>query len=84
MANPPAPVANPPAPVANPPAPVRPHSLAVLDKYFQMMVAENTIRIDMPVEIFNIPFPEYIGREEIGDFLHKEQIGASIITAYIK
>ena len=61
-----------------------PNDLVFLGKYTKMMKIDAQINIYMDEAIMNFSFPEFIGKEEICHLLRRQEIGASIITAYIK
>ena len=61
-----------------------PDDLVFLGKYTKLMSIGAQITIDIEEKIMDFAFPEYIGREEICHLLCQEEIGASLITTYMK
>jgi hypothetical protein len=59
--------------------------LLLLSRYAKTQLQENRVlTVDMAECIFNLAFTEALGRDQIMEALRHYEIGASIITTYIR
>ena len=61
-----------------------PNDLLILGKYMKIMPPDKQITTSMDEAIMNHVYTEFVGREEISDLLHQQEIGASLISFYMK
>lgn len=59
--------------------------MLLLSSYARTQLIDDIqLSVDMDERIFNQPFREMLGQKQILELLHHREIGASVITTYIR